>query len=164
MGESPVVILSKEKQKVGRIVGRQNDNEYLYVSKLFTYDDGLRGATGSVLVPHTEEAVEERMDNYFDTSNDFGIVEVYHMSDSEQSLEEFAKEARRHDGVDLVFDIARLDEQEAVEGVHDGEIELVETIAVGRIFSDMERPEEVYDEELWKAVRGIEDEGEMVEV
>jgi len=143
-----------------KLVARR-DNEFLFCDDIFDYgDNGLKGATGTVLRPVPKDEYEER-------TSEQGLVDylgelwqgTVQAGDTKMGKAEWCQYVYDSDGDDVLYDFSgsNLWEQLRAIGYSEDEYPVIECIGGGRCFSsDDTSYDEVYDDALLEKIRGIE--------
>ena len=147
-----------EKKLVGRI-----GNNYYFCDTIFEYENGLKGATATVLCPVSREIYEQRTDPTDSDTLDWfeecwkGAVQTGHTT---KGLEAWAEEVLAVDGDEAVFDFSGYDYwddlRNAVPELTEEDYPVFECVGGGRSFRPNMQWDEIYNEELWNRIKEIE--------
>jgi hypothetical protein len=159
------------------LVGRR-DGEYWFISSVFKHADDFAGCTGMIVVPVSEEQVEEMLSAgyleslYGDVWHDIAKHDIQLDCDNcaigpdeagcedcgYQSLSAYCSDIAHYDGLDAVTDYPGDAYKDALRGVV-GELETVDCSGCGRIFGDtsVDDFDEVYNRKALVACLAYED-------
>jgi hypothetical protein len=137
-----------QRYKHNKLIARKGD-DYYFLDEFFEYNDGFKGATGTIMHPITEEAYDHVVENWDFT--ELWKSEVIHNMET-CSLEEFAN---RDWDDENYFDLSYcntygdelmdlLEDHEDYQG--DQKIVLVECVGGGRCFDVDDEFDEIFDE------------------
>lgn len=144
--------MARQETKYGKLIGHIGE-EYYYLDDTFSYDGGLRGATGSIMRPVTIEEAQYRRDNWDEDGELWRMaVEAKQTYRGHEDWVEFVLDC---DGNDAVFDLSYYDYQEALLDRLDPDrktYELVECVGGGRCFKPSMKWDELFAPELWKEI------------
>ena len=162
-----------KRDKYNKLIGRR-DNEFYFLDDIFHYEDGFKGATGSVVVPVNK--------TYYDYATSYdGILERYMDAMGEDEWldtlgyqrEDFEDEDEMisaiEDGIWQTylngglepFEEVSYDLEEQMRNLPEfsdsDEFPLFEIIGGGRVFDKDRTFDEIYDQELYNKIREVEE-------
>jgi hypothetical protein len=126
-------------EEVNKFVGILDNETYVFLDKLFSYDSGLHGATGTRIVPVSEEYVEERIEEVKDY--DYSpVAHIYDEQDTPEGWDEWISNWSQRELEDLVIDPSGGQywdkAKEVCEKFEAFEFYTTDCIGGGRMFSD----------------------------
>lgn len=126
-------------EEVNGFVGILDNGTYVFLDKLFSYDSGLHGATGTRIIPVSEEYVEERIEELKDYEYSH-LAHIYDEQNTPKSWDEWINQYSRYELEELVTDPSGgqyWDKVEEVSAEHEEfEFYTTDCIGGGRMFSD----------------------------
>lgn len=126
-------------EEINGFVGIMENGTYVFLDKLFSYDSGLHGATGTRMLPVSEEYVEERIEEFKDYEWS-PIAHIYDEQQTDKSWDEWINQHSRRELEDLAVDPSSgqywSKVQEVCEEHEEFEFYTTDCIGGGRMFSD----------------------------
>jgi len=141
----------------------RSGREFIFLDYLFDTGSGLFGATGTTMVPVSQEEYDRRRDelknpewsplaHIYDEQVDNGL---------EKSFTEWIESMPEHDKHTAVMDTSYAHQYgDIVREHYSGDATYVECIGGGRMFNDVQRDmDEIYRRDLWELIRATEQTG-----
>lgn len=147
---------NEKRTEYNKLIGRIGE-KYYFLDDIFQYDDNFKGATGSVLIPLTEEECQEINEQANDDSEltDFWkqAVEADRTTDS---LEDWCEQVRDEQGEDAGLDPSYRAKYMQILQKIKPDTYTTDCVGGGRCFDiDMEW-DEIYNPELWELIKQAE--------
>lgn len=154
---------SRNQKDIKKLVARTENGEYVFCDYIFRdelHGRPFNGATGAIMCPVSREEYEERtsqegLEEY--------LEEIWRQSvaagDTQESLEEWARQAFAMDGDDLLWDQSYTNDyapQLRAIGLTEEDYPVIECIGGGRIFHVTDKYAEVYDTALLAEILEVE--------
>jgi hypothetical protein len=165
----------KKRIKFDKLVGRVGD-DYYFLDTIFEYNDGFKGATGTIVNPvnksYYEYATSEDgiLERYLDAMGESEWMETLNLDENDFE-DEGDKLKAIEDGIYELYRVGELNPFEEVDYEQEeqmrelpqfsdsDEYPLFEVIGGGRVFGADVKFDEIYDNELYKKVKQVEEFG-----
>lgn len=161
-----------ERQQYNNLIGMK-DNSYYFLESIFEHQDGFKGATGVILSPVNKSYYEYAtsydgvIERYADAMSEEEWAERFDI-DYEESLEDGTLDEKIADGIWQLYQYGELQVFEEADneqenqlrdiGLSSEEYPVIEVIGAGRIFSNKNNFEKVFDKNLLAKIEDIEKE------
>ena len=155
----------REQKNIRKLVGRIGDSYYV-CDYVFKYDDGLKGATATVLRPVSKQEYEaaQEIDNLINRFADLW-GEAARDNRTEESLKDYCQSIYDCDGDEAIWDFSGYDcwdlIREAVSEITEENYPVIECVGGGRSFSSDMQWDEIYDKEIWNLILEYESETDL---
>jgi hypothetical protein len=166
-------VKGRQKDDFNKLVG-SIDNEFYFVDYIFNYNDGFKGATGTIVMPVSKEyydlatSEEGILDRYMTAMGEDEWLEALGLDrDDFEDEDEMIKAIE--DGIYNLYRVGELNPFEEVnykleeqmrklpEFSDSDEYPIFETSGGGRIFGKDTKFDKIYDQELYNKIRKIEE-------
>lgn len=153
----------KDEKRIGKLVGRIG--EYYYIcDTIFNHNDGLKGATATILraVPQAEYGcrIDPENSDTLDRFEDYWIEQVK-AGQTKDSLKDWVEFVLSTDGDEAVFDMSGYEYWDMLRegglGLTEEDYPVFECVGGGRAFSKNMEFDEVFDKTVLAEIREIEE-------
>jgi len=93
----------KAKREYGELVAIGGRSEFHFVDEIFSYEDGLHGATGTAMVPVTRKKIDRRVEELKDYEWS-AVAHIYDEQDPSVSWDEWIGDWSRRELEELAYD------------------------------------------------------------
>ena len=152
----------KEQKDIKKLVGRIGDGYYI-CDYVFKYEDGLHGATATVLRPVSKQEYEDsqEIDNLKGRFADLWM-EAVRDGRTEESLEDFAQGIYNNGGDEYLWDSSGYEYwdmlRKTIPELTEEDFPVFDCSSGGRSFSVDMKWDEIYDAEVWVLIQEYESE------